>query len=69
MTLRGHNTITATGRATRTRVERRFGRGASFGINTCPNTPTRSAMQLEGLGISRLQSSQRQTLNNSLSMR
>ena len=68
MMLKGHNTITVTGRVTRMRVEQWPGLGASFGLNTCPVTPIDLTMHLEGFGISRFQSQQQQMPNYSLSM-
>ena len=66
MMLRGHNSITSTGRAAHPRVEQRPFWCASFVLNTCPKTPINSSMQLEGFSIRSLKSAQRQ---DSLGMR
>ena len=48
MTLRGHKSITATGRATHLGVGWLPRGRASFGLNTCPNTNSHSATRLAG---------------------
>jgi len=61
MMLRGHNSITATGRATHLKVEWRHCRPVSSGLNTRPNTPSSLCMQLNGFnGIGNAKSAEQQ---------
>jgi hypothetical protein len=69
MMLKGHDSITAAGRATHLRAGRRPCPRASFGLNTSPNTPIHSGMQSAGFRIRGIEYAQQQVLNYSLGMR